>query len=144
MHLKFTNIECFHTAKRQLPWISLQTGKNEFDSGKRAVVAVKSVFGLEENKYRDSYTPFTFIFLMDVTMSKTRKLFSASKIAGYLLGLLGISAFAVTQFLSALMPLLFAPMVCAVLGLVLYKSQAGQKTSNIYNTQSNAVAEQSV
>lgn len=127
-----------------MPRISLRTGKNVCEGGKRAVVAVKSVFGLEENKYRDSYTPFTFLLNMDVTMSKTRKLFSASKIAGYLLGLLGVSAFAVTQFLSALMPLLFAPMVCAVLGLVVYKSQAGQKTSNIYNIQSNVVPEQSV
>jgi multisubunit Na+/H+ antiporter MnhG subunit len=81
---------------------------------------------------------------MDVTLSKTRKLFSASNVVGYLLGLLGLSAFAVTQFLSALMPLLFAPMVCAVLGLVLYKSQVGQKSSNAFDIKSNAVPEQSV
>ena len=81
---------------------------------------------------------------MDVTLSKTRKLFSASNVVGYLLGLLGLSAFAVTQFLSALMPLLFAPMVCALLGLVLYKSQAGQKSSNAFDIKSNAVPEQSV
>jgi len=63
-------------------------------------------------------------------MSDTKRLFSASNIAGYILGLLGISLIAVTQALTTLLPLLFAPIVCGVLGLLLYKLQASNTTMN--------------
>ena len=60
---------------------------------------------------------------MDRVMSKTKKVFSATNVVGYLLGLMGLSLFAFEQFVTELLPLLFAPMVCGILGLLVYKSQ---------------------
>ena len=60
---------------------------------------------------------------MDRVMSKTKKVFSATNVGGYLLGLMGLSLFAFEQFITELLPLLFAPMVCGILGLLVYKSQ---------------------
>ena len=60
---------------------------------------------------------------MDRVMSKTKKVFSATNIVGYILGLMGLSLFAFEQFITEILPLLFAPMVCGILGLLVYKSQ---------------------
>tara|TARA_B100001094_G_C17479020_1_gene460986 strand:- start:48 stop:278 length:231 start_codon:yes stop_codon:yes gene_type:complete len=56
-------------------------------------------------------------------MSKTKKVFSATNVVGYILGLMGLSLFAFEQFITEILPLLFAPMVCGILGLLVYKSQ---------------------
>ena len=60
---------------------------------------------------------------MDRVMSKTKKVFSATNVVGYLLSLMGLSLFAFDQFITEMLPLLFAPMVCGILGLLVYKSQ---------------------
>lgn len=60
---------------------------------------------------------------MDRVMSKTKKVFSATNVLGYFLGLMGLSLIAFEQFLAELMPLLFAPLVCGILGFLVYKSQ---------------------
>ena len=66
---------------------------------------------------------------MDRVMSETKKLFSATNVVGYILGLMGLSLFAITQFISALLPLLFAPMVCGTFGLLLYTFQPSNPQS---------------
>ena len=76
-----------------------------------------------------------------LTKVDTRRLFSATNIAGYILGLLGISMIAVTQALTTLIPLLFAPVVCGVLGLVLYNLQSGDAPVNTAGTTPNAVSQ---
>ncbi len=68
---------------------------------------------------------------MDAVLSETKRVFSFTNIIGYILGLLGLSIFAVTQFITALLPLLFAPLVCATFGLLLYKSQSNNVQTNI-------------
>ncbi len=60
---------------------------------------------------------------MDQVMSLTKKVFSATNVVRYILGLMGLSLFAFEQFISEIMPLLFAPMVCGILGFLVYKSQ---------------------
>ncbi|MDE0857747.1 MAG: hypothetical protein OSA38_04180 [Candidatus Poseidoniaceae archaeon] len=60
---------------------------------------------------------------MDGIMSKTKKMFTATNVIVYALSLLGLSVVAATQFITALLPLLFAPMVCGMFGLLLYASQ---------------------
>lgn len=71
---------------------------------------------------------------MDGVLSDTRKMFSVTSFIGYILGLLGLSIFAVSQFITAIIPLLFAPMVCVTLGLLLNKYQpSNQKKSQAMN-----------
>lgn len=60
---------------------------------------------------------------MDRVMSKTKKLFSATNVVGYILGLMGLSLLAFEQFITELLPLLFAPLVCGILGFLVYVSQ---------------------
>ena len=60
---------------------------------------------------------------MDRVMSKTKKLFSATNVVGYILGLMGLSLLAFEQFITELLPLFFAPLVCGILGFLVYKSQ---------------------
>ena len=57
---------------------------------------------------------------MNGVISGTKKVFSTTNVIGYVLGL---SMIAVTQLLTVLWPLLFAPLVCATFGLLLYKAQ---------------------
>ena len=57
---------------------------------------------------------------MNGVISGTKKVFSTTNVIGYVLGL---SMIAVTQLLTVLWPLLFAPLVCATFGLLLYKTQ---------------------
>tara|TARA_A200000159_G_C7209707_1_gene291542 strand:+ start:144 stop:554 length:411 start_codon:yes stop_codon:yes gene_type:complete len=90
-------------------------------------------------KIQDLIYPLYDIQCMDKIMSDTRKLFSATNIVGYILGLLGISLIAVTQALTALIPLLFAPVVCGILGLVLYNLQSVDTPINNVEANPNAV-----
>ena len=64
---------------------------------------------------------------MGKIMSEAKRLFSATNAIGYIFGLLGLSIIAVTQFLTELLPLLFAPLVCATLGAILYATQSSKK-----------------
>ena len=64
-------------------------------------------------------------------MSETKRVFSITNVLGYILGLLGLSMFAFTQFITALIPLLFAPLVCGIFGLLLYNSQSNNIQTNI-------------
>ena len=81
---------------------------------------------------------------MNTILSNMKKLFSATNVAGYILGVLGLSVFAVTQFLSALIPLLFAPMVCGVLVLVLFLTQNGETPVDTSSIQPSATPQNSV
>lgn len=81
---------------------------------------------------------------MNTILSNMKKLFSATNVAGYILGVLGLSVFAVTQFLSALMPLLFAPMVCGVLVLVIFQTQSGETPVDTSSIQPSATPQNSV
>jgi Mg/Co/Ni transporter MgtE len=67
---------------------------------------------------------------MDRTLSDIKREFSTATTAGCILGFLGLVIIALTQ-LTALMPLLFAPLVCGTLGFLLYKSQINNKQINI-------------
>jgi hypothetical protein len=67
---------------------------------------------------------------MDRTIPDNRNEFSAVITIGCILGFLGLSIIAATQ-LTALVPLLFAPLVCGTLGFLLYKSQASNKRISI-------------
>lgn len=67
---------------------------------------------------------------MDGVLSDTKKMFSVTSFIGYILGLLGLSIFAVSQFITALIPLLFAPLVCVTFGLLLNKYQPSNQTKN--------------
>ncbi|MEJ6562835.1 MAG: hypothetical protein QNL85_03925 [Euryarchaeota archaeon] len=60
---------------------------------------------------------------MDGIMSKTKKMFTATNVIVYGLSLFGLSIVATTQVITAFLPLLFAPMVCGLFGLLLYASQ---------------------
>jgi Mg/Co/Ni transporter MgtE len=67
---------------------------------------------------------------MDRTLTDIKREFSTASTIGCILGFLGLSIIAATQA-TTLMPLLFAPMVCATLGFLLYKSQINNKRINI-------------
>lgn len=67
--------------------------------------------------------PLFHVILMDGTLSETKKGITATNIAGYTLGLLGLFTIVGTSSIAAILPLLFAPVVCAVFGLLLYRSQ---------------------
>ena len=73
-------------------------------------------------KHSVIYLPFVF-FLMDGLLSNAKKLFSTTNLIGYVLGILGITVAAFIQLLPVLLPLLFAPLVCGVLGLLVYNAQ---------------------
>ena len=68
---------------------------------------------------------------MDGVLSDTKRMFSITSLFGYVLGLLGVSIIAVSQIVTALIPLLFAPLVCITLGLLLYKYQPVNQTINL-------------
>jgi Mg/Co/Ni transporter MgtE len=67
---------------------------------------------------------------MDRTLSDIKREFSTASTAGCILGFLGLTIIAAIQ-LTALMPLLFAPLVCGTLGFLLYRSQINSKHVNI-------------
>jgi hypothetical protein len=46
-----------------------------------------------------------------------------ANILGFVLGLFSVSIILIKQSLLAIMPLIFAPMVCGILCTILYKSQ---------------------
>ena len=73
-------------------------------------------------KHSVIYLPFVFL-LMDGLLSNAKKLFSTTNLIGYVLGILGITVAAFIQLLPVLLPLLFAPLVCGVLGLLVYNAQ---------------------
>ena len=102
---------------------------------------VEKPFKFGSFQIQDLIYPLYDLLCMDKIMSDTRRLFSATNIAGYILGLLGISMIAVTQALTTLIPLLFAPVVCGVLGLVLYNLQSGDAPVNTVGTTPNAVSQ---
>ena len=60
---------------------------------------------------------------MNRFMSLTKKVFSTTNVVRYILGLMGLSLLAFEQFIAEIMPLLFAPMVCGILGFLVYVSQ---------------------
>lgn len=64
---------------------------------------------------------------MDDVLSYTNKTVKTTTAVGYVLGLLGLSFFAVTQFLSALLPLLFGPLIFGVYVLVLVNAQPNKR-----------------
>ena len=70
---------------------------------------------------------------MSGTISDTKKLFSVTNIVGYILGLFGLSMIAVTQALTFVIPLLFAPIVCGTLGFVVYKTSSNTNTNRLGN-----------
>lgn len=61
----------------------------------------------------------------------TKKVFSPRTIVTYLLGLMGLSVLAVTQFVAELLPLLFAPLVCGTFGVLLYASKTLNEQPNL-------------
>ena len=67
---------------------------------------------------------------MDRTITDIKREFSTASTAGCILGFLGLTIITATQ-LTALMPLLFAPLVCGTLGFLLYRSQINNKQINI-------------
>ena len=67
---------------------------------------------------------------MDRTLSDIKREFSTATTAGCILGFLGLTIITATK-LTALMPLLFAPMVCGTLVFTLYKSQMNTKRIDI-------------
>ena len=67
---------------------------------------------------------------MDRISSDNRNEFPIAVTIGCILGFLGLSIIAATQ-LTALVPLLFAPLVCGTLGFLLYKSQTSNKRVDI-------------
>jgi hypothetical protein len=73
-------------------------------------------------KHSVIYLLFRFS-IMDGTLSETKKGITATNIAGYSLGLMGLLTIAATTPIAAILPLLFAPVVCGVFGLLLYRSQ---------------------
>ena len=73
---------------------------------------------------------------MSGTFSDTKKLFSVTNIVGYILGLFGLSMIAVTQALTFVIPLLFAPIVCGTLGFVVYKTSTNSNAISLGNQQS--------
>ena len=75
------------------------------------------------------YLPFVF-FLMDVIMSTTKKVFTLTNIAGSSLGLTGLSVLLATKA-AALLPLLFAPLVCGTFGLLLFLSKPSMEQKNL-------------
>ena len=81
-------------------------------------------------KHSVIYLPFRF-HSMNGVLSESKRVFSVTNIAGYVFGLLGLSLFAVTQLVTALIPLLFAPLVCTVFGVILYKSKSFETQSEI-------------
>lgn len=68
---------------------------------------------------------------MNGILTGTRKVFSPRNIVSNLLGLMGLSVLAVTQFVAELLPLLFAPMVCTTFGVLLYASKTLNEQSNL-------------
>ena len=78
---------------------------------------------------------------MSGTFSDTKKLFSVTNIVGYILGLFGLSMIAVSQALTFVIPLLFAPIVCGTLGFVVYKTSTNTNTNPLDN-QPNALLQE--
>ena len=68
---------------------------------------------------------------MNGILTATRRVFSLRNIVSYLLGLMGLSVLAVTQFVAELLPLLFAPMVCGIFGVLLYASKTLNEQSSL-------------
>ena len=68
---------------------------------------------------------------MNGILTETRRVFSPRNIASYLLGLMGLSVLAVTQFVAELLPLLFAPLVCGTFGVLLYASKTLNEQPNL-------------
>ena len=64
---------------------------------------------------------------MDDVLSYTNKTVKTTTAVGYVLGLLGLSFFAVTQFVTALLPLLFGPLIFGVYVLVLVNAQPNKR-----------------
>ena len=81
-----------------------------------------SVFTGVMKKHSVIYPPY-YLSYMNGVLSDTKKVVSTTNVVGYVLGLLGISMIAVTQVVTVLLPLLFAPLVCATFGFLLYKTQ---------------------
>jgi hypothetical protein len=68
---------------------------------------------------------------MNGILTETRRVFSPRNIVSYLLGLMGLSVLAVTQFVAELLPLLFAPLVCGTFGVLLYASKTLNEQSSL-------------
>ena len=68
---------------------------------------------------------------MNGIITETRRVFAPRNIVSYLLGLMGLSVLAVTQFVAELLPLLFAPMVCGIFGVLLYASKTLNEQSSL-------------
>jgi hypothetical protein len=64
---------------------------------------------------------------MNRILSKTNRIVTAANIFGSILGLLGLSIIASTQAIAAIAPLLFAPTVFGIFGVLLYVSQPNTK-----------------
>ena len=89
-------------------------------------------FGLDSQDFKKHiliYLPFVFS-LMDVIMSTTKKVFTLTNIAGSSLGLTGLSVLLATKA-TALLPLLFAPLVCGTFGLLLFLSKPSMEQKNL-------------
>jgi hypothetical protein len=68
---------------------------------------------------------------MDGLLSNAKKLFTTSNAIGYVLGILGITVAAFIQLLPVLLPLMFAPLVCGVLGFLVYINQPNTARTGI-------------
>ena len=68
---------------------------------------------------------------MNGILTETKRAFSPRNIVSYLLGLMGLSVLAVTQFVAELLPLLFAPLVCGTFGVLLYASKTLNEQSSL-------------
>jgi hypothetical protein len=79
------------------------------------------------------YLPFVLAYMnRDVTESKMKATLLGA--IGSILGLLALSTIVLTQSTAVLIPLLFAPVVCGIFGLLLYASKPTQANSTLLNT----------
>ena len=79
------------------------------------------------------YLPFVIAYMnRDVTESKMKVTLLGA--IGSILGLFALSTIVLTQSAAVLIPLMFAPVVCGIFGLLLYASKPTQATSSLLNT----------
>ena len=85
------------------------------------------------NKQPFIYLPFIHSYMnRNVTESKMKVTLLGA--IGSILGLVALSTIVLTQSAAVLIPLMFAPVVCGIFGLLLYASKPTQANSTLLNT----------
>ena len=79
------------------------------------------------------YLPFVLSY-MNRNVTESKKKVTLLGAIGSILGLFALSTILLTQSAAVLIPLLFAPVVCGIFGLLLYASKPTHVNSPLLNT----------